>query len=134
MKAVIWIVAIFLGALWTLMAAISASIANWFAANAGNLGGGVSNLPEQITRWPVPDWLQIFDAGLIDWLRAASIQLLETTSAVLPSVGNLLQWVAPAVWVVWGLGLACLLALAILAHFMVGRFQRPALPPPAARA
>jgi hypothetical protein len=45
-------------------------------------------------------------------------------------LGNAVEWLVPAVWVMWGLGLAALLALALVGHFALGRLtgSLPSLP------
>jgi hypothetical protein len=124
-KMLVWTVALILASGWTLLAAMTASIAQWFAANAGTLGGDLSRLPEKLGSWPAPPWLAGMNAELLAWLKLAASNMLESLSAVAPSVGSILQWVPPAVWAVWAIGLVCLLVAAGAGHYMVGRLGRP---------
>jgi hypothetical protein len=43
-------------------------------------------------------------------------------------LGNAVEWLVPAVWVMWGLGLAVLITLALVGHFALGRLTG-SLPP-----
>lgn len=124
MKSLVWIVAVVLGLMWTVFAAVLASLAGWLGANAGDMAGWTG----QIAQWPAPEWLALWvGPELLAWIRSAATSLIGWGSAALPALGSLLQWVAPLVWVVWALGIVCLLALAGGAHYAVGRVFRPAL-------
>ncbi len=123
MKSVVWIVTVLLALLWTVGAAVLASLTGWLAANAGDMAGWTG----QVALWPVPEWLALWvGPELLVWLRSAATGLIGWGSAALPAFGSLLQWLAPLVWVVWALGMVCLLAWAGGAHYAVSRaFRRP---------
>jgi hypothetical protein len=123
-KSLVWIVTVVLALIWTVAAAVLASLTGWLAANAGDM----ANWAGQIVQWPVPEWLSLWvSPELLAWMRNAATSLIGWGSAAVPAVGSLLQWMAPLVWVVWALGMVCLLALAGGAHYAVKRaFRRPA--------
>lgn len=125
MKIVVWIATVVLALVWTVTAAVMASLTGWLAANAGD----VANWSGQLAQWPVPEWLALwFGPEMLAWMRSAATSLIGWGSAAIPVLGSLLQWLAPLVWVVWALGMVCLLALAGGAHYAVKRAfgRRPA--------
>ena len=72
----------------------------------------------------IPAWL----AAWVDptgWaaLQQAVAGTLTTVSASLPMLGTAVGWLVPVVWIVWGLGLAVMLMLAALAHWLIGRLN-----------
>ena len=112
-----------LALVWTVTAAVLASLVGWLGANAGDVG----SLTGQMAQWPVPEWLALWvGPEFLTWLRSAAAGLIGWGSAAVPVVGSLLQWLAPLVWLVWALGMVCLLALAGGAHYAAGRVFRPA--------
>ena len=56
-------------------------------------------------------------------MQRAVAGTLTTVSASLPMLGTAVGWLVPVVWVVWGLGLAVMLMLAVLAHRLIGRLN-----------
>jgi hypothetical protein len=124
MKTFVWIATAVLALAWTVTAAVLASLAGWLGANAGDMGG----LTGQIAQWPVPEWLALWvGPEFLTWLRSATSSMMGWGSAALPALGSLLGWLAPLVWVVWALGMVCLLVLAGGAHYAMRRALRPAL-------
>jgi hypothetical protein len=122
-KSLVWIVTVVLALIWTVSAAVLASLAGWLAANAGDMASWTG----QIAQWPAPEWLAMWvGPELLAWLRSAATSLIGWGSAALPTLGSLLQWLAPLVWVIWALGIVCLLALAGGVHYAIGRVFRPA--------
>ena len=124
MKTFVWIATVLLALVWTVSAAVLASLAGWLAANVGDAG----TLTGQMAQWPVPEWLALWvGPEFLTWLRSAATGLMGWGAAALPAFGALLGWLAPLVWVVWALGMVCLIALAGGAHYAAGRILRPEL-------
>lgn len=124
MKTLVWVATAVLALIWTITAAVVASLTGWLAENAGDTASWTG----QISQWPVPEWLALWvRPELLDGLRSATTSMIGWGSASLPALGSMLQWVAPAVWVVWALGIVCLLALAGGAHYAAGRVLRPVI-------
>ena len=72
----------------------------------------------------VPEWLApwIDLLGWQEWLQGV-VALLESFRAVLPAIGQLMDWVVPVAWGVWGVGLFGLLVLTLIASRLVTRFR-----------
>jgi len=130
MKLVLWGAFVVLAALWTGGAALTAQLVQWSAQSlASGAGAGIAGAA---TTMAMPPWL----APWIDPAAWAAMQqslgaLLEGMAAWLPDVGNVVGWLAPLVWVAWGLGFAGLLVLALLAHWAIGRLRPGATARPA---
>lgn len=124
MKSLVWILTGVLALMWTVSAAVLASLTGWLAANAGDMAGWTG----QIAQWPVPEWLALWiTPELLAWTRDAATGLIGWGWAALPALGSLLKWLSPLIWVVWALGIVCLLALAGGVHYAVGRAFRLAV-------
>jgi hypothetical protein len=124
MKAVIWIVCGLLAALWTGGAWAAAELTHWAAGLIAS--GAAVDLGRAVADWPVPAWLA-------PWVNVAAVQAgqqllvaaLEWLRDAWPSVGALLGWLVPVIWVLWALGLALLLLLAGAGHWLAGRALGP---------
>lgn len=123
MKTLVWGMTALLAAGWTGLVWITHQLTGWLlgAVDAGTLqdaGGALGSLPLP----PLPDALALWiDTAWLGTLQAWSADLLGWLGAVLPSGDTLMAWVGPLLWVGWGLGLLTLLALAVVAHLLVGR-------------
>lgn len=126
MKLLIWMAFGLLALMWTAGAFVAAEMAGWAATVLAS--GEAENLGRAAARWPVPEWIALW----VDpaWLRAMQQSLLWSLDALrdtLPLLGSLLGWLAPLVWIGWGLGLLLMLVLAATAQIAVGRLlHRPA--------
>ena len=56
-------------------------------------------------------------------VKRAVAGTLAAVSASLPMLGTAVGWLVPLVWTVWGLGLAVMLVLTVLAHWLIGRLH-----------
>jgi len=110
-----------LALLWTGGAALVAELVDWAAREAASRGTDavVASAAGAVT---LPSWLSPW-VDVSTWNAAVSAvgEAIRAAQASLPSLGSMLGWLVPAVWVVWGLGLALLLALAAGGHWLVGR-------------
>lgn len=123
MKSALWIVTGLLAAVWTGGALLGAELVEW----AGRLlaSGQATDLAGAATRWPVPAWAAPWvDAPMIDVVRQALLWTLDALSGLLPVLGAASGWLVVAVWVLWGVGAALLLAIAGTVHLLLGR-ERP---------
>jgi len=122
MKALIWGLTAFLAIGWTGLVWLTHHLTGWLlgAVDAGTLkdaGSTVADLPLP----PMPEWLGVWiDTAWLGTLQAWSADLLVWLGAIVPSGDALMTWVGPLLWIGWGIGLLCLLALAGLAHVLVG--------------
>lgn len=123
MRSIVWIVWALVAAFWTLGAWVLAELVQWSvqamaSAEAAQAAGAVlqAPLPPWVGVWIDPVWLELVRSQ-VQWL-------LEAGQAILPAAGALVGWIVPLVWVGWGLGMLTLLALAIGAHWLIGRLSR----------
>lgn len=123
MKVVLWFVFAVLAVLWTGGSAALAQLMSWSAAGLAQ-GGGVE-VVAAATTVAMPAWL----SGWVDpvaWTAAqqAAVETFGAVRAALPVLGTAVGWLVPAVWVLWGLGLAALLTATLAGHWAIGRLRR----------
>lgn len=119
--ALIWtpvllLVLLWSGLCWTALGVLLAI--DWRAAAAVDWG-------RWMDQWQIPLWLAVWlpmDAitAMKAWLTAIGPGLQDAV-AKFPSA---LEWIGPAVWALWGIGLLCLLAAGGLASLVVSVIQR----------
>ena len=120
MKALIWVVFALLTSLWTLFAALMASLAGWLSrsVNVSDAEAAVRTASE----WPVPQWVSlVIDPAWIQWMQMALAWSIEHLASVAPFLSGALGWLVPLIWLGWGLVQLILLVIAVLAHVLVGR-------------
>ena len=123
MKTLIWGAFVFFAAIWTGGVALTVALVR---AAVGMLspaqGAGV---PDVLTAPPIPDWLApwVDILGWREWIQGTTA-LLESLLAVLPSLGQMLDWLVPLAWIVWGIGLIGLFVLALIGSKLTSRFSR----------
>ncbi|MFN3295380.1 hypothetical protein [Caldimonas sp.] len=123
MRVVIWAAWTVLAALWTLGAWVLAELVQWSvqAINAAEAGRAA----QAVLQAPLPPWLGVWiDPAWLELLRSQLQWLIEAGQAIMPAVGAVAGWLAPLVWIGWGLGMLTLLALAVGAHWLVRRLGR----------
>lgn len=124
MKFLLWTVFAVLALIWTGGAALLAQIVQWTAQGiaapaAGAVGAAAATLS-------VPGWLAPWvDAAAWTAAVQAAGEALSAAQGWLPAIGQAVSWLAPAVWVAWGLGLLLMLALALAGHWGLARFGAP---------
>ena len=120
MKLLLWIGVGLVALFWTLMVAVSASLASWLAASAGQAVGQL----EAIRQWPVPAWLSLWlDPVLLQPIKDMTVWGMSILVTATPWLTPVLDWIAPLLWVVWAVVMLMLLVLAIVGHFLVGKLQ-----------
>ena len=124
MKFLIWAIVGFLALLWTGAAAMLAVAVEWLAASIAD--PAIRNV-QPTAQWPVPEWLAVWmPSGVIEQLKASIAGPLDALASASTWIGPMLGWLPPMIWVVWGLVLVLMLALAAGAHLLVARNARPA--------
>jgi hypothetical protein len=132
MKIVLWMVIALLAALWTAGAAATAALTGWAAAQVAS--GAALELGASAAQWPVPEWLALWvDTAALRAAQDALLWGLQNLQQTLPWLGSALGWLVPLVWVLWGLGIALLLLVALALHFVAGRAGRLLATPAPAR-
>ncbi len=120
MKILIWAVFVLLALLWTGTAYATAALVHW---GVGWLGTGQAlDVSQVLAGWSIPAWLTYWvDVSDISALFDSVRWALEGLQGAWPGVGAVLQWLVPATWVVWGLVMLLMLAVAAGLHVLVGR-------------
>jgi hypothetical protein len=122
MRTALWIVTGLLLAGWTGGALLAVELVDW----AGRLlaSGQATDLATAAARWPVPAWAALWvDPALLDLGRQSVLWTLDVFGGLLPALGSASGWLGVAVWVLWGLGTAVLLAIAGVGHLLLGRVR-----------
>lgn len=128
MRVVVWAAWAVIAVGWTLGAWVMAELAHWAVQSIGSAEAG--RAAQAVLQAPLPPWLGVWiDPAWLELLRSQLQWLIEAGQAVLPAVGAMAGWIVPLVWVGWGLGMLTLLALAIAAHWLIGRLSRSSLSP-----
>lgn len=123
MKLLIWAITGLVAVFWTLMVAISASLANWLAGSTDQAVVGL----QAISQWPVPAWVALWiDPVLLEPIKAMMVWGMNLLVTATPWLTPLLSWLAPLLWVVWAVVMLMLLVVAFAGHFLVGKL-RPAI-------
>lgn len=124
-KTVIWVSCAVLALLWTGGAALIAQLVGWSAQAMA--GGGAADLGGWASSWSLPAWLGAwFDPAAIGAVQQAVVLALDGLREWLPAAGAAVGWLVPAVWLLWGLGLAVLLIVAAVANLLARRAALPA--------
>ena len=122
MKIVLWLAFAVLALMWTGGAAVTAQLVAWSAG--GLASGGAAEIGAVASAAAIPAWLTPWvDPAAWAALQKAVAGTLTTVSASLPMLGTAVGWLVPLVWTVWGLGLAVMLVLTVLAHWLIGRLH-----------
>lgn len=125
MKMIIWGMFALVALLWTGGAALLAQLVEWSAHGLSN-GAGAS-VGVAATAMQMPSWLSPWiDASAWSATQEAAGALLSGLSGVLPTLGDTVAWLVPAVWVTWALGLLALLGLTLAGAWLMRPFSNPA--------
>jgi hypothetical protein len=117
MKLLIWIIAGCIALAWTGTVAVSAAAASWAAAMLES--GQAVDWAREAAQWPIPRWVTIWvDPALLRSLQEAAIWSVETLHDALPFAQAALDWLVPAMWVMWGVGMLFVLGLAAGLHWL----------------
>lgn len=126
MKTVLWSITAVLGLLWSGAVALTHSLAAWAATTAGT--ADAQTLAAMLRDWPLPAWLAWADPAMLESLRMALSAVGTGLVLSQPWIATAIGWIGPALWLVWALGIALLLALASIAHLLIHRLApRPSL-------
>ena len=120
MKALVWGIVALLAVVWSVGVAVLASISGWLARSADQAAGSAKDLASLT----FPPWVEVWlDPAWREALVAVAIGSQEALGWVTPWIGPVLEWVAPLLWVVWGIGMVGLVLLAVGGQFLIGRMQ-----------
>lgn len=120
-KLLVWAGAGLVGVLWTLMIAVTASLANWLASSTDQAVGSLQTM----SQWPMPAWLTLWmDPALLEPFKGIVVWGMDLLVAATPWLAPLVAWVAPMLWVVWALVMLLLLVIALGGHLLAGKLAR----------
>jgi hypothetical protein len=123
MKPILWTVVAIVALLWTGGAALMSQLIDWAAQ--GLAVPGTESVGAMAHAATLPAWLSPwFDAAAWNAAVQTVAGMISSASNLLPSLGEAMGWLVPAVWVAWGLGLVALIALAGAGHWWMGRMGR----------
>lgn len=128
MKTLIWLLFALLLAVWTGGVWLVLGLSEWLLSAAASaqpgagVGVGVADVLGSVGQWPLPAWLAPWlDATALQAWQAQMAAVLQWLGGVLPSATSLVAWLSPLALVVWGLVALLLLAMAAVAHWVVGQ-------------
>ena len=125
MKWLLWPGVALVALFWTGLVAVGAQLSDWLAATVAS--GQAVDLARSATQWPVPAWLALWvDPAWVQALQAAWLGTVQWLGQVLPSGDGLMGWIAPLLWIGWGLVMLLLLVCAVAGHWLAGRLGTPA--------
>lgn len=112
MKIILWGGLTLLALLWTGVAAVLAEAVQWSAKWVSS--GSTLTLDAAAKNIVLPVWLAPwFDpAGIASVLETLQ-DTLGSFASVLPTMGMVMGWLIPAIWITWGIGLLILLGSAV---------------------
>lgn len=123
MKVLIWIGVAVIALLWTGGIALLAETLQWAAQRVSS--GSMATLEAANSNIVIPMWLAPWlDASGWASLLQATQGILNSVSITLPALGTMVGWLVPAVWILWGLGMAILLSAAVIGTIVSQRFRR----------
>ena len=130
---VAWLMTGCLMALWSLAAWALHTVAQWAAGMAGAKAAGaavgLAETTNQMVALRPPEWLAAWlPPGAQEQWAAVVSTFTPWVEYALTHAPSLVAWLAPAIWVVWALGVVLLLALGggLSALILVIRRRRPA--------
>ena len=123
MKIILWGGVALLALFWTGGAAVLAEAVQWSAQWVST--GSTSTLEAAAKNIVLPMWLAPwFDpAGIASVLETLQ-DMLGSFSSVLPTMGMVMGWLIPAIWITWLLGVLALVGAGIVGTLILSRFQK----------
>jgi len=120
MKIAVWVIFSIATLLWTAGSFIAAALARWGTSvlSAGN----IDPLSRSVAEWPLPQGMPVWmDPAMIQLLQQYALLTLDALRDAMPYMSMLMSWLVPMIWGVWGFGVICLVALAVVAHWLTAR-------------
>ncbi len=120
MKAILWGGLALLALLWTSGAALLAKAVHW---SAKRMSAEPTMTFEMATSTVViPVWLAAwFDPMALTTILETMQDMLGSFSSVLPTLGMVMAWLIPAIWITWALGMLILLGLFVVGTLTLKR-------------
>jgi hypothetical protein len=123
MKAILWGGIALLTLLWTSGAALLAKAVHWSAKRM--TAESTMTIEMATSSVVIPVWLAAwFDPMALSTILETMQDMLGTFSSVLPTVGMVMAWLIPAIWITWALGMLILLGLFVVGTLTLKRMQK----------
>ena len=123
MKTILWGGIAFLSVLWTSGAALLAQGVVWASRRMSEgpaltleAAGGSVLIPVWLASW--------FDPTALNTVVQTVQGVLTNFFSVLPTMGMVLAWLVPAIWMTWGIGMLILLGAVVVGTGMLQRIQK----------
>lgn len=120
MKTLIWLVFAVLSAIWTGLVALTLQLSHWLLATVASsqVPGAYANA----VPWTPPAWAEPWaDTAMLESLQSTVAWLTQLINQVLPAFGGISTVVSVVGWVIWGMVMAAMLAVALALHWAASR-------------
>ena len=123
MKAILWSGVALLALLWTSGAALMAKAVHWSAKRM--TAEPTMSLEAVTSSFMIPVWLTAwFDPVAWVIILETLEDMLGSFESVLPTVGMVMAWLIPAIWITWALGMLILVGLMVIGTLSLKRMQK----------
>lgn len=123
MKAILWGSVALLALLWTSGAALLAKAVHWSAKRMST--EPTMTFEVATSSLVLPVWLAAwFDPIALSTILETMQDFLGSFASVLPTVGMVIAWLIPAIWITWALGMLILVATVMLGTLTLKRLQK----------
>lgn len=123
MKIILWVGVALLGLFWTGGAAVLAEAVQWSAQWVS--AGSTSTLEAAAKNIVLPVWLAPWlDPSIIASVLKTLQDILTIFSSVLPTMGMVVGWLIPVIWITWLLGVLALVGAGIAGTLILSRFPK----------
>lgn len=123
MKIILWGGVALLALFWTGGAAILAEAVQWSAQWVS--AGSTSTLEAAAKNIVLPVWLAPWlDPSIIASVLKTLQDILTIFSSVLPTMGMVVGWLIPVIWITWLLGVLALVGAGIAGTLILSRFPK----------
>jgi hypothetical protein len=123
MKVLLWGGVAFLSVLWTGGAALLSQAVVWSSRRMSE--GPALTLEAAASSFMIPVWVTSwFDPIALNMVLQTAQGFLGNFFSVLPTMGMVLAWLVPAIWMTWGVGMLILLGTVLLGTVILQRIQK----------
>lgn len=123
MKVLLWGGVAFLSVLWTGGAALLSQAVVWASRRMSE--GPALTLEAAASSFMIPVWVTSwFDPTALNMVLQTAQGFLGNFFSVLPTMGMVLAWLVPAIWMTWGVGMLILLGTVLLGTVILQRIQK----------
>jgi hypothetical protein len=123
MKAILWGSVAFLALLWTSGAALLTKAVHWSAKRMST--EPTMTFEMATSSIVIPVWLAAwFDPMALSTILKTMQDLLGSFFSVLPTMGMVMAWLIPAIWITWALGMLILITMLVVGTLTLKHVQK----------